>query len=85
MLVTSVAPEGPADKAGINGSRTTLRLGNRVYPVGGDIITGLGKSTIGTDADLVRKLREFKPGDKTLITVYRGNRRVRLNVVLGEH
>ncbi len=85
VLVTSVAPDGPADRAGIHGSRKTLRLGNRVYPVGGDIITGLGKSKIGTDADLVRKLREFKPGDKTLITLYRGNRRVRLKVVLGEH
>lgn len=82
-LITRVTPGGPAEKAGFIASTETLCLGNRVYPVGGDIIVAMGRSDIKTDADIIRKLREYKPGDKALISIYRGNRLMRIRIVLG--
>ncbi len=82
-LITEIVPGGPADKAGLRGSEKTLCLGNRVYPVGGDIIVGLGKSRIQSDADVIRKLKQFSPGDTTLVTVYRGSRQMKLKIKLG--
>ncbi len=82
-LITEVVPGGPAEKAGLKGSEKSLCLGNRVYPVGGDIIVGLGKSQIRSDADVIRKLKQFKPGDTTLITIYRGSRLMKLKIKLG--
>lgn len=82
-LVTSVVPGGPAAKAGLAASAKTLCLGNRVYPVGGDIIVAMGRSDIKSDADVIKKLREYKPGDKALISIYRGNRLMRIKIVLG--
>ena len=83
-LVTEVVPDGPAAKAGLRGSEKTLCLGNRIYPVGGDIIVAMGRSDIRSDADVIRKLKEYKPGDNTLVSVYRGSRLIRLKVSLGK-
>ncbi len=82
-LITEVSKGGPAEKAGLRGSEKTLCLGNRVYPVGGDIIVAMGRSDIKSDADVIRKLKQYKPGDTTLISVYRGSRLIRLRVTLG--
>ena len=81
-LITEVAAEGPAAKAGLRGSEKTLCLGNRVYPVGGDIIVAMGRSDIRSDADVIRKLKEYRPGDTALVSVYRGSRLIRLKVKL---
>jgi S1-C subfamily serine protease len=82
-LITSLVPGGPAEKAGFQSSEKTLRLGNRVYPVGGDIVVAIGRSSIGSDADIIRKLREYEPGDTAVVSVYRGNRLLRLKVRFG--
>jgi S1-C subfamily serine protease len=81
-LITEVVPDGPAASAGLRGSEKTLCLGNRIYPVGGDIIVAMGRSDIRSDADVIRKLKEYKPGDTVLVSVYRGSRLIRLKVKL---
>ncbi len=81
-LVTKVVTDGPAARAGLRGSEKSLCLGNRVYPVGGDIIVAMGRSDISSDADVIRKLKQYRPGDTVLISVYRGNRLMRLKVKL---
>ena len=81
-LITEVVPDGPAANAGLRGSEKTLCLGNRIYPVGGDIIVAMGRSDIRSDADVIRKLKEYKPGDTVLVSVYRGSRLIRLKVKL---
>ena len=47
-----------------------------------DIIVDLGGISIENVNDLTRALRGFEPGDKTVITVYRGGREIKLDITL---
>lgn len=67
--VDSVVEDGAAQKAG-------------VLPK--DIILQLGSYPIQSFNDLSRALRNFKAGDETTITVYRGGQQLSLPIVLGE-
>ncbi len=67
--VVSVEEGGGAEAAGIQP---------------GDIIIGLGDTTIESYTDLSRALRDYKPGDTALVTVYRGGQQLELTVTLGE-
>ena len=49
-----------------------------------DIIVGLGKYEVKSLTDLTRALRNFKAGDATQITVYRGGAEIVLDIVLDE-
>lgn len=49
-----------------------------------DIIVALGGVEVGTVNDLTRTLRKFNAGDLTIITVYRGGRRLDLEITLDE-
>jgi len=67
VLVVNVTLGSPADKAGIER---------------GDIILDLANRRIDTLNDLQRSLLERKPGDRVDVTVLRGARKGRLEVVL---
>ena len=49
-----------------------------------DIIVGIGKYEVKSLTDLTRALRNFKAGDATQITVYRGGAEIVLDIVLDE-
>ncbi len=67
--VDSVVEDGAAQKAGVQPK---------------DIILQLGSYPIQSFNDLSRALRNFKAGDETTITVYRGGQQLSLPIVLGE-
>jgi len=81
-MVIKVMPGGPAARTGIKGSDKTLRLGNRLYPIGGDIIVGIDGKEVNSDADVIRILLTKEPGDDVLVSLYRGERLRRLRVRL---
>ena len=68
-IIVSTEPGGAAEKAGI--------LPN-------DIVTQIGDTEISTVSELTRKLREFKPGDTTAISVYRNRDILDLTITFGE-
>jgi len=79
--VTSVTPDGPADRAGIRaGDQTTSIQG---LGAGGDLITAIdGQATPRFD-DLLRYLINNKsPGDTVVLTVQRGEEQVDIPVTL---
>ena len=49
-----------------------------------DIITGIGGITVENVNDLTRALRNFKAGDLTMVTVYRGGMEMKLKITLDE-
>ena len=67
--VDSVAKDGPAEQAGVEPK---------------DIIIRLGGEKIDSFTALARALRNFAPGDETVLTVYRSGKELELSVTLGE-
>ena len=49
-----------------------------------DIITGIGGIPVENVNDLTRALRNFKAGEMTILTIYRGGKEINLKVVLDE-
>ncbi|MCD6198114.1 MAG: PDZ domain-containing protein, partial [Deltaproteobacteria bacterium] len=83
-IVINVPPGGPAAEAGIKGSKKNLRLGNRLYPVGGDIIVAIDGEEVKSDSAAIRILLTKEPEEEVLVSIYRGDRLRRLKVRLGK-
>jgi S1-C subfamily serine protease len=68
VIIESVEPGGPADRAGIRGLVQT-RSG---YPAVGDVIVAVDGKPVKDSNDLLDLLDDRKPGDEIKITVVRG-------------
>jgi S1-C subfamily serine protease len=85
LLVTAIARDSPAEKAGLRaGTRTvTLSDGTRVN-IGGDVIIGVDSIVVFGLADLLSYIEEYKrPGDTITLRILRENREMHLNLTLG--
>ncbi|HYX54630.1 MAG TPA: trypsin-like peptidase domain-containing protein [Nitrososphaeraceae archaeon] len=81
VLVDSIVRNGPADKAGVNGSITD-QYGEKH---GGDIITAVDGHNVIRTEDLVSYLEEHKKvGDKITLTIYRNGQFIDLEMILQE-
>ena len=83
VLVASVAKNGPAEKAGIEGGNTSATIEGAEVTLGGDIITKLEGKSISTIEDLVNVINGQKPGDELEVTVLRGGNEKNITVTLG--
>ena len=78
--VTSVTPNGPADKAGIRAGDQSTSAG---LNAGGDLIIAIDGQTIHNFDDLLRYLINNKaPGDTVVLTVLRSEEQVDVTVTL---
>src|SRR5919107_1694269 len=81
ILVDSIVKDGPADKAGVNGSITD-QYGERH---GGDIITAVDEHNVIQMEDFISYLEEQKKvGDKITLTIYRNGQFLDLEMTLQE-
>ncbi|RPI94995.1 MAG: PDZ domain-containing protein [Chloroflexi bacterium] len=81
--VLDVAPNGPADQAGIRGGSEATGIDN--LEAGGDVITAMDGQPVNTFDDLLSYLTTNKsPGDTIVLTVLRGGESVDITVTLGE-
>lgn len=78
VLVTSVAPNSPAAKAGLRGGQGL----NETIPRGGDVITAIDGEPVHDIRELAGKLTEYQPGDTVELTITRNNQQMKLNVTL---
>jgi putative serine protease PepD len=83
LLVQSVQPVSGAAKAGLKAGGTQVVLAGESYRLGGDIIVEADGVSV-TNLDRLRDLvAAKKPGDNLKLVVYRGDKRVELQVKLG--
>ncbi|NWF92153.1 MAG: trypsin-like peptidase domain-containing protein [Syntrophaceae bacterium] len=83
-LVAEVVKGGPADKAGLRGGNQRVQVGNMIVVVGGDVVVRADDQEIKTHDELIRHIRDKKPGDSLRLSVYRKNKLEQIKVTLGE-
>ena len=83
FLVISVVEDGPAFRAGLEGSTTTVEHEARSYMIGGDIIMSIdGKDVRKIDDILIHLQREKQAGDKIYLEILRDGRVTDITVTL---
>jgi len=84
LLVETIADGSPAADAGLRGYTRVVIVGGRYrLGIGGDLIIAIdGNPVTGQDA-LQRALNQKRAGDKMVLTIYRGNRTMKVPVTLG--
>jgi len=83
-MIAEVVKGGPADKAGLKGGSQRVQVGNMIVIAGGDIVVKVDQHEVKTNDELIRYIREKKPGDTIVLQVYRKGDFVDVKVVLGE-
>jgi len=77
LLVRSVAPGGPADRAGLRGAR-------RGRPAG-DVVTAVDGKAVREPRDAQRAVSDRRPGQQVVVLAVRGRKKLRLRLRLGRY
>jgi S1-C subfamily serine protease len=81
-IVSEVASDGPAEKAGIRGGKEK-EIGGIPVPIG-DVITGIEGDPVSSSEDVIEVVNSVKPGDKLTMTVVApGQKERRVDVTVG--
>jgi S1-C subfamily serine protease len=83
-MIAEVVKGGPADKAGLRGGSQRVQVGNVIVVVGGDIVVKADQSDVKTNDELIRYVREKKPGSTVVLKVYRKDKFEDVKVTLVE-
>jgi S1-C subfamily serine protease len=83
VLVSEVAPGGPAAKAGIEGGNTEATIEGAGVTLGGDIITELNGKKVSNMEDLITVINGSKPGEDIEVKLLRGGKEKTVTVKLG--
>jgi S1-C subfamily serine protease len=78
VLVTSLAPDGPAARAGLRGGQA----GNERIPRGGDVITAVDGTPITDLRRLTDLLAGKQPGEQVTLTIVRNGQEHQIPVTL---
>jgi S1-C subfamily serine protease len=84
LLIIRVVPGGAAERAGLKGGTERAYLGNTPIMVGGDLIVAIDGQDVQDQQELSRIMNNHRAGDSVKITIYRGKRRMDVEVTLGE-
>jgi S1-C subfamily serine protease len=83
VLITEVAPDSPAERAGLRGGDTSVVVDGQSYMLGGDVITAADGDDVES-ADALRSLVASKePGDELELELQRGDDTETITVELG--
>ncbi|MDX6398114.1 MAG: hypothetical protein QOJ43_1522 [Gaiellaceae bacterium] len=83
LIVETVVKASAAAQAGIKAGERNVVIDGQSYRVGGDIIVAVDGRPVESTSDLLGILAEKKPGDRISVEVYRGTKRLKLDVTLG--
>ena len=84
ILIERVLPNGAAQAAGLHGGTERAYMGNTPVMLGGDLIVGIDGQEITTPQDLSGSLNAHRAGDKVTLTIYRGQKRMQIQVTLSD-
>ena len=83
-LIALVEKGGPAEKAGLKGGTRAVQIGNLEFVVGGDVVVKADQHEVKSSGELIRYIREKRPGDTLTLRVLRKGHFEEVRVVLGE-
>ena len=84
LLIIQVVPGGSADRAGLRGGSERAYLGNIPIMLGGDLIIAIDGQDVQDQQGLSQLMNSHRAGDTVRVTIYRGKRKMDVNVTLGE-
>ena len=84
LLIVQVTPGSSADQAGLRGGTERAYLGNIPIMLGGDLIIAIDGEKVQDEQDLAQVMNNHRAGDTVKLTVYRGKKKLDVNVALGE-
>ena len=84
LLISGVVPGGAADQAGLRAGTERAYLGNTPIMLGGDLIVAIDDQKIQDQDDLTQVMNNHRAGDTVKVTIYRGKKKIDVNVSLGE-
>ena len=84
LLIVQTVPGGAADRAGLHGGSERAYLGNTAIMIGGDLIIDIDGEKIESQQNLAQIMNKHRAGDTIRVTIYRGKKKMDMNVVLGE-
>ncbi len=84
LLIVQVTPGSAADQAGLRAGTERAYLGNTPIMLGGDLIVAIDDQKVQDEDDLAQTLNNHRAGDTIKITIYRGKKKMDVNVPLGE-
>jgi S1-C subfamily serine protease len=84
LLIVRVTPGGAAERAGLHSGTERAYLGNMPIMVGGDLIVAVDGQDVQDQQQLSRIMNNHRAGDRVKVTIYRGKRRMEVDVTLGE-
>jgi S1-C subfamily serine protease len=84
LLVVQVIPGSAAERGGLRAGTERAYYGNYPITVGGDLIVAIDGQEVQDQQQLAQVMNNHRAGDRVRITIYRGKRKMDLNVTLGE-
>ncbi len=84
LLIVRVTPGGAAERAGLRGGSERAYLGNMPIMVGGDLIVAIDGQQVQDQQQLAQMMNNHRAGDAIKVTIYRGKRKMDVDVTLGE-
>jgi S1-C subfamily serine protease len=84
LLIIGVVPGSSADQAGLRAGTERAYLGNIPVMLGGDLIVAIDGEKIQDQDDLTQMMNNHRAGDSVKITIYRGKKKMDVEVSLGE-
>ncbi|HWQ24580.1 MAG TPA: trypsin-like peptidase domain-containing protein [Gaiellaceae bacterium] len=83
VLIEDVKPGSGAAKAKLKEGDTQVVVAGETYVLGGDIIVSLNGKPIASIEELREAISAHKPGDRVTLGIYRGERKLEVQVTLG--
>src|SRR5580704_10145253 len=84
LLIVQVVAGGSADRAGLQGGNERAYLGNVPIMVGGDLIIAIDGEKIEDQQNLAQMMNKHRAGDSVRVTIFRGKKKMDVQVTLGE-
>ncbi len=84
LLIESVDPGSPAERAGLRGGNRMVIVGMMRILIGGDVLVAINGQKVGSQLDMAVALDRTRPGDTVTIEFYRGQQHMNARLTLGE-
>ncbi len=82
LMITTIAINGEAYKAGLRRGEEKAVYGNSIVYIGGDIIVSVDDVKINDYTSLMQVLKNRKPGEIVSVEYYRNNRKIKTKIKL---